>query len=151
MFLSHSIVKRVRKYVYTSWHRRLTSCEQAPDSERCVSGDVGQVELPEEIRAFIRESTGNYGKVKLVLHRNKFWVESAFPDILRALLEVRHARDCARCPLIPIGVLWRADLQSLEDARACRRHACMCGLDAAGCLRGRRPPAKGWPARDAHE
>ena len=49
-----------------------------------------QVELPDEIKAFIRESTGNYGKVKLVLHRNKFFVESPFPDILRTLLKVGH-------------------------------------------------------------
>lgn len=49
-----------------------------------------QVELPDEIKVFIRESTGNYGKVKLVLHRNKFFVESPFPDILRALLKVTH-------------------------------------------------------------
>lgn len=47
-----------------------------------------QVELPDEIRTFIQESTGNYGKVKLVLHRNKFWVESPYPDILRMLLKV---------------------------------------------------------------
>lgn len=47
-----------------------------------------QVQLPPEISEFIQESTGNYGKVKLVLHRNKFWVESPFPDILRKLLKV---------------------------------------------------------------
>lgn len=47
-----------------------------------------QVQLPPEISAFIQESTGNYGKVKLVLHRNKFWVESPYPDILRTLLKV---------------------------------------------------------------
>ena len=47
-----------------------------------------QVELPDEIRTFIQDSTGNYGKVKLVLHRNKFWVESPYPDILRMLLKV---------------------------------------------------------------
>ena len=46
------------------------------------------MELPDEIRTFIQESTGNYGKVKLVLHRNKFWVESPYPDILRMLLKV---------------------------------------------------------------
>ena len=51
-----------------------------------------QVELPDEIKVFIRESTGNYGKVKLVLHRNKFFVESPFPDVLRTILKV--------CPLI---------------------------------------------------
>ena len=46
------------------------------------------MELPDEIRTFIQDSTGNYGKVKLVLHRNKFWVESPYPDILRTLLKV---------------------------------------------------------------
>ena len=40
-----------------------------------------------EIKVFIRESTGNYGKVKMVLHRNKFFVESPFPAILRTLLK----------------------------------------------------------------
>ena len=47
------------------------------------------MELPNEIKVFIRESTGNYGKVKLVLHRNKFFVESPFPDVLRTILKVR--------------------------------------------------------------
>lgn len=64
-----------------------------------VSGLNPQVQLPPEISKFIQESTGNYGKVKLVLHRNKFWVESPFPDILRKLLKVRlwPARLCASC------------------------------------------------------
>ena len=51
------------------------------------ASEFGQVELPDEIKVFIRESTGNYGKVKMVLHRNKFFVESPFPDILRTLLK----------------------------------------------------------------
>lgn len=46
-----------------------------------------QTRLPEEIARFIRESTLNYGKVKLVLQRNRFFVESAFPSILRKLLQ----------------------------------------------------------------
>ena len=50
------------------------------------------MELPDDIKVFIRESTGNYGKVKLVLHRNKFFVESPFPDILKTILKVS-------CPL----------------------------------------------------
>jgi hypothetical protein len=48
------------------------------------------VELPQEVKEFIQESTGNYGKVKLVLHRNKFWVESPYPEVLRTLLQVRR-------------------------------------------------------------
>ncbi len=58
-----------------------------------------QIELPDEIKVFIRESTGNYGKVKLVLHRNKFFVESPFPDILRTLLKVGHKPTRTRLAL----------------------------------------------------
>ncbi|CAK0736769.1 General transcription and DNA repair factor IIH helicase subunit xpb2 [Coccomyxa viridis] len=52
-----------------------------------VLNRLSKVELPDEIKIFIWESTGNYGKVKMVLHRNKFFVESPFPDILRTLLK----------------------------------------------------------------
>jgi len=52
----------------------------------CLSA---QVQLPDEIKVFVRASTGNYGKVKLVLQRNKFFVESAFPDVLARLLKAR--------------------------------------------------------------
>ena len=44
--------------------------------------------LPAEIRQFVQASTGNYGKVKLVLQRNAFFVESPFPDVLHTLLQV---------------------------------------------------------------
>ena len=47
-----------------------------------------QVSLPAEIRQFVHASTGNYGKVKLVLQRNAFFVESPFPDVLHTLLQV---------------------------------------------------------------
>ena len=40
----------------------------------------------------MRASTGNYGKVKLVLQRNKFFVESAHPDVLRKLLKVPNPK-----------------------------------------------------------
>ncbi len=62
---------------------------------QCADADAVpcQVELPDEIKVFIRESTGNYGKVKLVLHRNKFFVESPFPDVLRTILKVRPLMD----------------------------------------------------------
>ena len=47
-----------------------------------------QADLPPEILDFVRESTGNYGKVKLVLQRNKYFVESPHPDVLHKLLRV---------------------------------------------------------------
>ena len=61
-----------------------------------------QVELPDEIKVFIRESTGNYGKVKLVLHRNKFFVESPFPDVLRTILKVRPCAAAGSCRAVSI-------------------------------------------------
>ena len=53
---------------------------------------VRQVALPAEIRQFVQASTGNYGKVKLVLQRNAFFVESPFPDVLHTLLQVLLSR-----------------------------------------------------------
>ena len=47
-----------------------------------------QVSLPPEIRQFVQASTGNYGKVKLVLQRNAFFVESPYPEVLHTLLQV---------------------------------------------------------------
>ena len=42
--------------------------------------------LPKEVKEFIRDCTQKYGKAKLVLKHNKFYVESEFPMVLRELL-----------------------------------------------------------------
>lgn len=42
--------------------------------------------LPSQVKKFIRECTSKYGKAKLVLKHNRFYVESEFPDVLRELL-----------------------------------------------------------------
>jgi len=42
--------------------------------------------LPKQVKKFIRECTSKYGKAKLVLKHNKFYVESEFPMVLRELL-----------------------------------------------------------------
>ncbi len=42
--------------------------------------------LPESVATFIRECTKKYGKAKLVLKHNKFYVESEHHDVLRELL-----------------------------------------------------------------
>lgn len=42
--------------------------------------------LPSQVKRFIRECTQKYGKAKLVLKHNKFYVESEFPNVLRELL-----------------------------------------------------------------
>ena len=42
--------------------------------------------LPSQVKKFIRDSTSKYGKAKLVLKHNKFYVESEFPKVLKELL-----------------------------------------------------------------
>ncbi|KAJ4275773.1 DNA repair helicase RAD25 [Fusarium oxysporum] len=46
-----------------------------------------KTELPQTIKEFIRSFTKSYGKVKLVLKSNKYFVESSDADVLQALLE----------------------------------------------------------------
>jgi DNA excision repair protein ERCC-3 len=43
-------------------------------------------DLPSGVAQFIRECTKRYGKAKLVLKHNKFYVESDYPAVLRELL-----------------------------------------------------------------
>ncbi|GAX74989.1 hypothetical protein CEUSTIGMA_g2435.t1 [Chlamydomonas eustigma] len=52
-----------------------------------VLNRLSKVQLGEEVKTFIRSSTQNYGKVKLVLKRNKFYVESPYPEVLKELMK----------------------------------------------------------------
>jgi hypothetical protein len=53
-----------------------------------------QVPVPAGIEQFIRTCTETYGKVKLVLRHNQYWVESAYPAVLRTLLADPVIRGC---------------------------------------------------------
>ena len=79
----YSSLTHAARLLCIAWH--LTA------GAECISVGI-QVQLPDEIRDFVRASTGNYGKVKLVLQRNKFFVESAYPDVLRKLLKARDLK-----------------------------------------------------------
>ena len=46
-----------------------------------------KTEVPQSVKDFIRTSTDTFGKAKLVLKDNKFYVQSAYPDVLRLLLK----------------------------------------------------------------
>lgn len=62
---------------------------------------------------FIRDCTKHYGKVKLVLKHNKYYVESTHADILQNLLKdnaIRHARVIAPPPT--------AETNNLSNAKA---------------------------------
>ncbi|XP_078445881.1 general transcription and DNA repair factor IIH helicase/translocase subunit XPB1-like [Wolffia australiana] len=51
-----------------------------------VLNKLSKTKLPREMVDFIYASTSNYGKVKLVLKKNRYFVESPFPDVLKRLL-----------------------------------------------------------------
>lgn len=51
-----------------------------------VLNKLSKTKLPPEMINFIHGSTANYGKVKLVLKKNRYFVESPFPEVLKTLL-----------------------------------------------------------------
>lgn len=60
-----------------------------------VLNRMSKVPVPDSITNFIRERTLSYGKVKLVLKHNKYYVESSHPETLQTLLKddvIRSAR-----------------------------------------------------------
>lgn len=52
-----------------------------------VLNRMSKVPVPDRIQNFIRECTRSYGKVKLVLKHNKYYIESGHPETLRTLLK----------------------------------------------------------------
>ncbi|PJF16812.1 putative DNA excision repair protein ERCC-3 [Paramicrosporidium saccamoebae] len=65
-----------------------------------VLGKLCKTPVPEGIISFIRTCTLSYGKVKLVLHHNRYWVESQFPSILQLLLKDQEISSCRPDPSI---------------------------------------------------
>jgi len=70
----------------------------AIETERIISllKKLCKTELPQEVENFIRSCTSTFGKAKLILKDNKFYVESEYPDVLRGLLQIdiiRNARE----------------------------------------------------------
>lgn len=43
--------------------------------------------MPASIVKFIRENTVSYGKVKLLLRQNRYFIESSYPETLQVLLK----------------------------------------------------------------
>ncbi|XP_038603260.1 general transcription and DNA repair factor IIH helicase subunit XPB [Tachyglossus aculeatus] len=50
--------------------------------------------VPDGIVQFIKLCTISYGKVKLVLKHNRYFVESSHPDVIQQLLQDQVIRDC---------------------------------------------------------
>ncbi len=60
---------------------------------------LSKLPVPDSIVKFIQDCTISYGKIKLVLKHNKYFVESSHPDVLQMLLKdpvVRAARVIAQ-------------------------------------------------------
>lgn len=55
---------------------------------------LSKTSIPEGIVEFIRLCTLSYGKVKLVLKHNRYFVESPYPDILQKLLKDPVIQQC---------------------------------------------------------
>ncbi|KAF8742644.1 hypothetical protein AX14_002883 [Amanita brunnescens Koide BX004] len=58
-----------------------------------VLNRLSKVPVPDSIVSFIRDRTLSYGKVKLVLKHNKYYVESSHPETLQILLKDRVIRE----------------------------------------------------------
>lgn len=55
---------------------------------------LSKTTIPEGIIEFIKLCTLSYGKVKLVLKHNKYFVESVFPEVLQKLLKDPVIQEC---------------------------------------------------------
>lgn len=58
-----------------------------------VLNRLSKVPVPESITNLIRERTHSYGKVKLVLKHNKYYIESSYPETLQFLLKDKTIRE----------------------------------------------------------
>jgi DNA excision repair protein ERCC-3 len=52
-----------------------------------------KTKVPEAVANLIKDCTMSYGKVKLVLKQNRYYVESGYPEILRLLLNDKVIKD----------------------------------------------------------
>lgn len=55
---------------------------------------LSKTSIPDGIIEFIKLCTLSYGKVKLVLKHNKYFVESPYPEVLQKLLKDPVVQDC---------------------------------------------------------
>jgi DNA excision repair protein ERCC-3 len=77
--------------------------------------------LPDGVAKFIRECTKRYGKAKLVLKHNKFYVESEHPAVLRELLrddlisQARVAEEVTEDANNPDGFVVHTKAEEMEE------------------------------------
>lgn len=79
-------------------HETLSFPEILTGSILKVLNRLSKVPVPDTIVSFIRDRTMSYGKVKLVLKHNKYFIESSHPDTLQFLLKDSVIRDARVIP-----------------------------------------------------
>ena len=67
----------------------------SPATITTVLQRLSKVDLPPEVRRFVDAATGNFGKAKLVLAHNRFFVETADARVAATLLADPTIRDAA--------------------------------------------------------
>ena len=55
---------------------------------------LSKTDLPKGIEDFIRLCTVSYGKLKLVLKQNRYFVETSHPDVMQTLLKDTVVNEC---------------------------------------------------------
>ncbi|KAJ3031828.1 UNVERIFIED_CONTAM: hypothetical protein HDU68_012334 [Siphonaria sp. JEL0065] len=97
--------KLIHEYVLTEYSLyAAVSVGIQADSIIHVLNKLCKTDIPEKLISFIRLHTKSYGKVKLVLKDNHQFVESAYPDVLRQLLQDKVIADArVVIPTVPSG------------------------------------------------
>ena len=57
---------------------------------------LSKISIPDGIVEFIKMCTLSYGKVKLVLKHNKYFIESHFPEVIQKLLKDPAIQECRK-------------------------------------------------------
>ncbi|SPO29360.1 probable SSL2 - DNA helicase [Ustilago trichophora] len=118
-----------------------------------VLNRLSKVPVPDAVLDFIREYTASFGKIKLVLKQNKYFVESAHPEILQTLLQdsiigaarVREDPNAAKSGRMEVlgktQAPTRGDLviPGTESAARKARQAAAAAGQAPGAANGGRP------------
>ena len=79
---------RIHEYRITAYSLyAAVSVGMETDTILDVMNQFSKVEIPDRVVSFVRDCTMSYGKVKLVLKRNRYHIESSYPQVLRLLLK----------------------------------------------------------------
>ncbi|CAL8109362.1 unnamed protein product [Orchesella dallaii] len=100
---------------------------------------LSKTAIPGGIIEFIRLCTVSYGKVKLVLKQNKYFVESSHPDVLQKLLKDPVIQQCR---------LRRSDDDNALEESSIKKTSGAAALNSAFSAGGADPSRSGNPSDD---